>query len=190
MSNLTFTDFVRWSIAQINPAALSELMTAYDYTDDSLESVIDALVNNALFYQDFGKLLGKSIRQNEEDLNRVTGNVKFAVDNLTLNDWAQLSDTGNLLFAAGDEGIYDTGESITYGNNAKKNYDWASLINGIVGTATSFFFGGQSNNDQAAMAAAQKEIEKQKKQTALYIIIGVVVVAIAVIVYMALGKKK
>lgn len=178
---VTITDFVRWIKEQIAPDQLSALMTNYNATDDSIETIIYLLETYPIFAEDLGQLLGLNLAENKKELNRSVGGVSFESNSLGLKDWKKLTKKG-LSRATGDE-------TNIAGTTAKKGWNWEAIVNGIISTAGAVaggFFGTGNNNQTQAPAEPAKT---SGASIAMWIIIGVVVLAIVVILGISLSKK-
>lgn len=178
-NNVTIYNFLAWIREQIEPDRLSALITGYNYTDDSDETIIDALERYPQFKTDLGRLLGQSVKENEAELNRSVGGISFESTSLSLKDWQKIAKQNDFNRAIGG--------SSNSGTAPKKDYK--ALINGVLGNALDFFFGPSPNQNPNAGAAADNKKKDSGSSTALWIIIGVVVIAIVAILWLSLSKK-
>lgn len=178
-ANVTIYNFLAWIREQIEPDRLSALITGYNYTDDSDETIMDALQSYPEFKNDLGRLLGESLKNNEVELNRSVGGISFESNSLSIQDWKKIIKQNDFDRAIGD--------GSSSGTAPKKDYK--ALINGVLGSALDFFFGQNPNQNPNAGAAADDKKKESGSSTALWIIIGVVVIAIVAILWLSLSKK-
>ena len=178
-ANVTIYNFIAWLREQIEPDRLSALITGYNYTDDSDETIMEALQSYPEFKKDLGRLLGQSVKENETELNRSVGGVRFESTSLSLKDWQKIMKQNDFDRAIGDSS----------GSGTAPKKDYKALINGVLGNALDFFFGPSPNQNQNAGAAADDNKKDSGSSTAMWIITGVVIVAIIAILFLALSKK-
>ena len=106
MQEVNFGTFIRWCIAKIDAAKLSDLMQQYGYSRVDEDTIIEAIDASSAFEDDFGLLLRKSLDEPKDmyALSRAQGEI-------TKNDW--------LAIIAGTVGTFGTAVSgILTGNKA------------------------------------------------------------------------
>lgn len=170
-NNVTIYNFLAWIREQIEPDRLSALITGYNYTDDSDETILEALRSYPEFKNDLGRLLGQSVKENETELNRSVGGISFESTSLSLKDWQKIAKSG-LNRADGDP----------------QKFDWNALIGGILGVANTVA-GGILGKKTTIETETPDASSAKGSSTALWIIIGVVVIAIVAILWLSLSKK-
>lgn len=178
---VSIREFVEWIILQIDPAVLSELMTAYGYTDDSVESVMNALETKPEFVNDLGVALGEAIKDKKLERQRVVGGYQQVDEDMTLDDWMNILSSGRMELATG---LDSTGTT----EAEKKKVDWAGLLGTVAGIAGAFF--GFGSNNQNSQQQYQQPVQQSGSTTFIWIILGVVVVSVIAIFAITLSKKK
>lgn len=177
------TDFIRWAMQRIDPAELSAAMTEYGYTDDSAQSVIDALERHPEFSQRFAVLLGEGQAARMLELQRTNQ----GDDELTLEDWAETIGRKKANLATGLSGAAETEKKENWWS--KNGTATINTILGVAGGVLSSIFG-----NGAAMVNGQQQQPQQQQQsgsmTFVWIIVGVVVVAAIGLIAVSVMKKK
>lgn len=176
-NNVTIYNFLAWIREQIEPDRLSALITGYNYTDDSDQTILEALQRYPEFRNDLGRLLGRSIKENTAELNRSVGGISFESTSLSLKDWQKIAKSG--LNRA--DGIGNT-------STPKQAFDWNGLVQGVLGAAAAIFGGVKTANNQPG-TVNEVQSPSTGSSTAMWIIIGVVVIAIVAILWLSLSKK-
>jgi hypothetical protein len=176
LKDLTVYDFVNWCKQQVDLSELSALMSSYDYTDDSVETIVDAL-DDPDFFDAFGTLVRASILKEKGyfDSQRDSGQ-------LSADDW----------MAIAEENTFSKATSTT------ANPLLATILGiiGGVGTGLAGYFTGTTPTDTAAAeaaaakAAADAAAAKSGQTTFLWIILAVVILAVIVILAISISKKK
>lgn len=175
---VTINDFVRWITQQIHPAELSALMSKYGYTDDSHESILNAIASSNDFRLEIGSLLRESVKKNQKERGRVIGGVGFEDDSMTIDEWKQIIKSKRMLRASGTN--IDTASKDA--TNKKSFWDYFSAVLGTVGGVATSVWGKAPEEDNTN--------DKQSgSNTFLYIIIVVVLIAVVGIVWVSTSKK-
>lgn len=191
-ANVTIYNFLAWIREQIEPDRLSALITGYNYTDDSDETIMDALQSYPEFKNDLGRLLGESLKNNEVELNRSVGGISFESNSLSIQDWKKIIKQNDFSRANGSPysllgpGGLPSGNSYGGSNATTQTKDWKGLLGGVVNVGLDFLFGKNENQNPPPADEKKKE---SGSSTALWIIIGVVVIAIVAILWLSLSKK-
>lgn len=176
-NNVTIYNFLAWIREQIEPDKLSALITEYNYTDDSDETIMDALQTYAEFKNDLGRLLGQSIIENKAEINRSVGGISYESTSLSLSDWQKIVNSGL------DRAV---GGATT---EPKKGLDWNGLLNTILVTAggvVGSIFGAKNPQQEAPQPQPQ---QNSGSSIAIWIVVGVVVIAVIAILWMSLSRK-
>jgi len=176
LKDLTVYDFVNWCKQQVDLSELSALMSSYDYTDDSVETIVDAL-DDPDFFDAFGTLVRASILKEKGyfDSQRDSGQ-------LSADDW----------MAIAEENTFSKATSTT------ANPLLATILGiiGGVGTSVSQYLVGSNPEELAARqaaadkAAAEAAKAKSSSSTFLWIVLGVIIIAVIVILALSISKKK
>jgi len=177
---ITINDFVRWTTEQIHPAELSALMSKYGYTDDSHESIHNAIESSTRFRSEYGSLLSKSVAKNKKENSRQIGGVGIEDDSLTIEDWKGIVRSKSITRASGTN--IDTSESGTTTN--KSFWDYFSVILGTAGGVATSIWGKEDELDEN-----DNNNQQSGSNTFLYIIIVVVLIAVVGIVWVSTSKK-
>lgn len=180
--NITIFDFVAWLRDQIAPENISALMTEYGYTDDNNETIIMALREDDRFVQSMGELLGRSLKQNDVELNRSIGGMNMQSNSLSAKEWSKIAKSRKIMDHADGESSIDT-------DSESKKVDWGKVINTVltIGAGVANSIWGTGTNVQQSQ---EDKTTGSGSNTALYIIIGVVVVAVVAILWISLSGKK
>ena len=167
IKNISILDFVEWCKTQVDLSKLSKLMTSFGYTDDSIESVADALQNKA-FRAEFKALLKSALNK-----PKTLAEQQRAAGELTIDNWKEIANSNGFNRAAGD---------------------WLKWLGELIGGAGEILT-PKDGGLTAAQIAEQKrladiEAAKQKaSNTFMYIILAVVVLAVIVILFLSTRKK-
>lgn len=180
-AGISVYDFVQWAIERIDPAELSAATSDYGYTDDSVETVMDAMAKNPDFVERFGVILGEGEAERLKEIARTSS----ANDDITIDEWRDAVAAGKINAATG----IGTSEA------DKKTSWWSTngtaVVNsvlGIAGGVLSSIFGTSQQTQVSGGGVPQQE--KSGQMTFVWIIVGVVVVAAIGVIVMATHKKK
>jgi hypothetical protein len=177
---VSIREFVEWIILQIDPAVLSELMTAYGYTDDSVESVMNALEAKPEFVNSLAVAFREATESKRLERRRIVGGYQQVDEDMTFDDWMNILLSGKMELATGlDNATTET---------EKKKTDWVAILGGFAGVLGSFF--GFNNNQNQNNQQYQQPVQQSGSTTFIWIILGVVVVSVIAIFAITLSKKK
>lgn len=171
-TKVSFTEFVAWCLQLIDPARLSDLMTEYGFTDDSIDNVVDAIALDENFRNDFSALLSVGMAEKEEDIGRTVGGVNIADSSISAQKWLEIA----------------TSAEVTRATGSSDGFDWNALLSNVLSTAggvVSSIWGKQ----QPAPQQQQVNTQASGSSIALYIIIGVVVLAVFTILIVSISKR-
>lgn len=169
IKNISILDFVEWCKTQVDLSKLSKLMTSFGYTDDSIESVADALQNKA-FRAEFKALLKSALNK-----PKTLAEQQRANGELTANDWLEMANSNGFSKATGNT--------------------WWDVVSDLIKGVGDVLNPDKEATLTAAQIAEQKrladiEAAKQKaSNTFMYIILAVVVLAVIVILFLSTRKK-
>jgi hypothetical protein len=176
-AGISVYDFVQWAIERIDPAELSAATSDYGYSDDSVETVMDAMSRYPEFVQRFGVILGEGEADRLAELAK-NGNEN---DDVTIEEWRDALSRNKINGATG----------LAATETEKKPSWWsingANLISGVLNIASGIFGGGAQTQ---VVPGAVPQQEKSGQMTFVWIIVGVVVLAAVGVIVMAANKKK
>lgn len=180
---VSIREFVEWIILQIDPAVLSELMTAYGYTDDSVESVMNALETKPEFVNDLAIAFRDATEAKKIERRRIVGGYQQVDEGMTFDDWMNILLSGKMEFATGSTGLDSTTPE-----TEKKKVDYVAILSGFASVLGSIF--GLNNNQNQSNQQYQQPVQQSGSTTFIWIILGVVVVSVIAIFAITLSKKK
>jgi hypothetical protein len=174
---VTPKDFVRWTTEQIDPADISALMSDFGYTDDSQESIMDAIERHPNFRVKYGKLLRKSVAKRKAERNRSIGGVRMEDDSVTIDEWKEIVWQNSITKA--------TGTNLNPKDENKKGFwDYFNVILGTAGSVASSIWGKPVDQQDQ-----QQQPQQSGMNTFLVIIVIVVIIAVGAVIWASLSKK-